>query len=371
MSKLSDICAINMGQSPDSSTYNDSGNGLPFFQGNADFGKVHPSVRVWCSDPKKTAQPNDILISVRAPIGALNIADVQCCIGRGLASLTVDHTKGDSNYVWYALESKVNYLVSMGTGSTFKAIGKNVLFDLDIPLPSLSTQKQIAANLDKATQTIDLCNAILEKLDLLVKARFVEMFGSCNESKRLEEYTELITKGASPKWQGIDYSDEGTLFVTSENVREGYLDFTKKKYLPNDINKILPRSVLKRNDILINIVNASIGRVAIYDSDELANINQAVALVRLKQNSLNLLYLLTYLNSDDAIRAYDFMKVGGDKANLSLKNIADLKIPVAPLELQNQFADFVKQIDKSKFAVQQVLAKAETLKKALMQEYFG
>lgn len=203
------------------------------------------------------------------------------------------------------------------------------------------------------------------------QSRFVEMFGGITERRKLEEYADLITKGASPKWQGIDYAEEGTLFVTSENVREGYLDFTKKKYLPNDINKILPRSVLKRNDILINIVNASIGRVAVYDSDELANINQAVALVRLKPNVLNTSFLLTFLNSDEALRAYDFMKVGGDKANLSLKNISDLLIPVANLELQNQFAAFVEQTDKSKLAVQKSLEQLETLKKSLMQKYFG
>ena len=197
------------------------------------------------------------------------------------------------------------------------------------------------------------------------------MFGNVTERRKLKEYAELITKGASPKWQGIDYADEGTLFVTSENVREGYLDFTKKKYLPNDINKILPRSVLRRNDILINIVNASIGRVAVYDSDELANINQAVALVRLKPNVLNITFLLTFLNSDEALRAYGFMKVGGDKANLSLRNISDLMIPVVDLEQQQQFANFVTQTDKLKLVVQKSLEKLETLKKSLMQEYFG
>ena len=173
MAKLSEICTINMGQSPESTTYNENGEGLPFFQGNADFGKIHPNVRVWCSAPKKIAHKNDILISVRAPIGALNIADSDCCIGRGLASLSVNNSVSVAEYIWYALESKVDYLISMGTGSTFKAIGKNILFDLDIPLPTLEIQSKIAANLDKVTHTIDLCNAILEKLDLLVKSRSV------------------------------------------------------------------------------------------------------------------------------------------------------------------------------------------------------
>ncbi|MBQ8411652.1 MAG: restriction endonuclease subunit S, partial [Ruminiclostridium sp.] len=155
MAKLSAICEINMGQSPESSSYNEVRNGLPFFQGNADFGEIHPSVRVWCTEPKKIAKCNDILISVRAPIGALNIANIECCIGRGLAALTVNDKICSREFLWYALESNVDLLVSKGTGSTFKAIGKNVLYDLEIPLPPLETQKQIAAILDKVTDLIN------------------------------------------------------------------------------------------------------------------------------------------------------------------------------------------------------------------------
>ena len=217
-------------------------------------------------------------------------------------------------------------------------------------LCSTEEQRNIVNILERIEGIIAARKCEIDKLDELIKARFVEMFGECKNKRRLEEYTELITKGASPRWQGVEYSDkeEGTLFITSENVREGYIDYSKKKYLPDVINKILPRSVLKQNDILVNIVNASIGRSAIYDSEKLANINQAVALVRVKPNMLNLTFLLAYLNSEEAIRSFDYMKVGGDKANLSLKNISDLQIPVVDLELQSQFAAFVHQVDKSK-----------------------
>lgn len=127
MPRLDDVCAITMGQSPDSSTYNKERNGLPFFQGNADFGEIHPSVRMWCSEPSKIARENDILISVRAPIGALNIANCECCIGRGLAALTVNNDICTREYLWYALSSKIDELNSKGTGSTFKAVNKSTL----------------------------------------------------------------------------------------------------------------------------------------------------------------------------------------------------------------------------------------------------
>ena len=117
--KLREICNITMGQSPASSSYNDKGRGLAFFQGNADFGEKHPCVRVWCDAPEKIAQPGDILISVRAPVGAMNIAESVCCIGRGLAALTADAKMIDRNYLWYALQSRKNELDRKSTGSTF------------------------------------------------------------------------------------------------------------------------------------------------------------------------------------------------------------------------------------------------------------
>ena len=166
-----------MGQSPSSSTYNEKGMGLPFFQGNADFGELHPSVRVWCSSPTKTANVGDILISVRAPIGAMNIADCSCCIGRGLAALTVDYKKIETKFLWYYLNYNIEELKAKGTGSTFKAINRKALEETEIPLPPLPEQRRIAAVLDKVSKLIALRKRQLDLLDEMVKARFVEMFG--------------------------------------------------------------------------------------------------------------------------------------------------------------------------------------------------
>ena len=117
---LKDVCSINMGQSPDSSSYNQDNDGIPFFQGNADFGDLYPVTRVWCNAPTKIAKPGDILISVRAPIGALNYAKEECCIGRGLAAITPDKSKASPDFIYWMLKGKNAELNSKGTGSTFK-----------------------------------------------------------------------------------------------------------------------------------------------------------------------------------------------------------------------------------------------------------
>ena len=282
----------------------------------------------------------------------------------GVKILKAKDEKANYKFLYYALSSAK--IPNTGYNRHFKW-----LKEIDIPTYSEQEEKKIVSKLDKICDLITLRKKQLLKLDQLIKFRFIELFGECDERKRLEEIATLITKGASPKWQGVDYCEEGTLFVTSENVREGYLDLSRRKYLDNKINEIQPRSMLKRNDILINIVGASIGRAAVYDCDEVANINQAVALVRVDYSQINQTYLMTFLNSPQAIEMYGKMKKGGARDNLSLQNIADLQIPVASIELQKQFATFVEQTDKSKLAIQQSLEKLETLKKALMQKYFG
>lgn len=295
----------------------------------------------------------------------IKYVDTPCFLGAdGVKLLKAKKSNANYKYLFYALSSAD--IPNTGYNRHFKW-----LKEVEIPTHTENEQNDIVAVLDKVSGLIALRKQQLQKLDELVKSRFVELFGTCAKLKRLEEYASLITKGASPKWQGVDYCEEGVLFVTSENVREGYLDFSKRKYLDDKINEIQPRSMLKRNDILINIVGASIGRAAVYNCDEIANINQAVALVRVDYSRINQTYLMTYLNSAQAIEMYGKIKKGGARDNLSLQNIADLQIPVASMELQEQFAAFVKQTDKSKLAIQQSLDKLELLKKALMQKYFG
>ncbi|CAI3214344.1 restriction endonuclease subunit S [Clostridium neonatale] len=186
----------------------------------------------------------------------------------------------------------------------------------------------------------------------------------------LKDISELITKGASPNWQGIEYVDDDTqtLFVTSENVRDGYIDLSKKKYLMDAFNEKQKRSVLNKGDFLINIVGASIGRAAQFNLNVKANINQAVALVRLKEGLINDKYLLTYLNSPKALKMYESMQVSVARANLSLQNINDLEILLPPIELQNQFANFVKQVDKLKFEMQ--MTKLNTISNIYLKEFY-
>lgn len=165
---------------------------------------------------------------------------------------------------------------------------------------------------------------------------------------RMDNLCELITKGSSPKWQGISYTDktDGILFVTSENVGSYRMILDEPKFVERKFNKIEPRSILKRNDILMNIVGASIGRTALFDSDDTANINQAVCLIRLlsQDRHLSLDYFLYFFNSPLCISYMFDKQVENARANLSMGNIARFAIPLPPFDEQLRIATKVSEL---------------------------
>lgn len=313
-----------------------------------------------------------------ATIGATSILNIEATTNQACCAF-LPNNKIKAEYLYYFFIANKEKIVSMGVGGAQPNISATILKEIKIPLSSLEKQISIVNLLDKAQELINKRKEQIEALDELVKSKFIEMFGDPITNPKnieqvyLKDLSKLITKGASPNWQGIEYVDDETqtLFVTSENVREGYIDLSKKKFLMDAFNEKQKRSVLQSGDFLINIVGASIGRAAQFNLDIKANINQAVALVRLKDGVINDKYLLTYLNSPKALKMYESMQVSVARANLSLQNINDLEILLPPIELQNQFADFVNQVDKLKFEMEKSLKELENNFNSLMQKAFS
>jgi type I restriction enzyme, S subunit len=166
---LSEIAAIQMGKSPDSSNYNDKGEGLPFFQGKAEFGKLFPTVRKWCTDPKKIAEAGDILLSVRAPVGPTNLATDRSCIGRGLAAIQA-YDPFYQKYLLYYFRNIQTWLAEQGTGTIFAAIGGDFIRKLEFPLAPLNEQKRIADKLDRLLAKVDACRERCDRIPLILNA---------------------------------------------------------------------------------------------------------------------------------------------------------------------------------------------------------
>jgi restriction endonuclease S subunit len=190
---------------------------------------------------------------------------------------------------------------------------------------------------------------------------------------KLENLAELITKGASPRWQGINYSPTGILFVTSENVGYGRMLLGSKKYVEAKFNELQKRSILKSGDLLTNIVGASIGRSAIYELEGLANINQAVALIRLHE-FVEKRYLLNVLNSPSLVDHMHVEKVDVARANLSLKDVAHFPIPLPNLAEQQEIVRRVEALFETADALearyQKAKAHVDKLKQSILAKAF-
>jgi len=180
---------------------------------------------------------------------------------------------------------------------------------------------------------------------------------------RLGEISKLITKGSSPKWQGVSYTDnpDDVLFVTSENVGSYVLLLDKKKYVEKKFNEVEPRSILEKGDFLMNIVGASIGRTAIYDIDVIANINQAVCLIRVFAELLDCKYLLHFFNSAICVSYMFDKQVDNARANLSMGNIARFVMPLPPLAEQHRIVAKVDKLMALCDALKTRLADAQTI----------
>lgn len=189
---LADTSFIQMGQSPDSRTYNEKEDGLPFFQGKAEFGKLYPKVRKWCSEPKKIAERGDVLLSIRAPVGPSNIATEKCAIGRGLASLRA-YEPLNQNYLFYFIRKLEPWLVQQGTGSTFAAISGDFVRSIEIPLAPLPEQKRIADKLDTLMARIDACRDRLDRLPSIIKLFKRSVLAVATSGRLTEEWRQSHT----------------------------------------------------------------------------------------------------------------------------------------------------------------------------------
>ena len=290
----------------------------------------------------------------------------------------------DPKYLSYAL-SAPNAIKQKGLGKTkLKVVHTNIpaLKEILIPIPSLDEQQRIVSRLDAAFAYIDELKANAEKQLSEARTLFQKALTKAMEpkvgweAKKIKDISLLITKGSSPKWQGNSYVNSGgILFVTSENVREGYLEFNPAKYVDNSFNIKQRRSILKKNDVLVNIVGASIGRAAVFDIDgENANINQAVCLIRLDKNKLLPQYLCLFLNSEHAFNQYASMIKDTARANLSLDNIGCLEIGVPSLSEQQRIVSRLDAVSthirELEEVLQKTIAECDALKQALLRKVF-
>lgn len=287
--------------------------------------------------------------------------------------------KINAKYLYYALKSQQSELMKIRSGACMPNIKKNdlgkfeIIYDTDI-----NEQFKTIKVLDTVSLMIVVCQKQLQKLDELVKSRFIELFGtlSINEQNfkvlTIESLCSLIKDGTHQTPTYTEDTINGFKFLSSKDVMSKRIDWSDIKYIPSDLHEKL-YAVVKpiRNDILMSKNGVNYGVAAVNDTDEVFDIYVSLALLRPKTDIINPVYFCSAINSPDTKRQFDGSIKGIGVPNLHLGEIKKTKILVPPLDKQIEYVSFVEQVDKSKFVVQQTLDKAQELFDSLMQKYFG
>ena len=300
--------------------------------------------------------------------------DKPCFLGAdGVKLLKAKSENANYKYLYYVLLNAK--IPNTGYNRHFKW-----LKEVDITLYKKEEQKNIVSLLDKVTELIDKRKEQLKKLDEIVKARFVELFGDPVSNSLgwktdyLKNVTSKIGSGATPKGGKESYQTEGITLIRSMNVHDGRFEYKDLAHITDEQAKQLDNVTIEENDVFINITGASVARSCIVPKHILpARVNQHVAIIRCITSVLNPVFANNmFLNQGFKGQLLDIGETGGaTRQAITKQQLETLEVILPPIELQNQFAAFVEQTDKSKLEVQKSLEKLELLKKALMQKYFG
>jgi type I restriction enzyme, S subunit len=425
--KLSDACHIELGQSPPSSTYNTDGIGLPFLQGKAEFGDLSPTIVKWCSEPKKTAEPGDVLISVRAPVGSTNLNRKKSCIGRGLAAIRPNN--GMSNlYFLYLLRYIQQELIDQATGTTFQAITGKVLREQKIPLAPTSEQYRIVTEIEKQFTRLDQAVASLRRLQgQLARYKASLLKAACNgrlvpqdpNDEPADQLLSRILADRRAQWQaanpgkkykepaGVDTAvlpdlPEGWVWATTEQLSHRIVDClhsTPKFQLSGfnciDTNSIKPGAIVfekirfvdentfhERNrrmvpqvdDVLFSREGALLGIAARVPNNLQFCLGQRMMVFRLYQG-VDAKYFETVLNSVVFKNQYKNKISGTASPHLNIRDIRNLGIPLPPLAEQQRIVEEVERrlsvVAAAEAAVAATLTRSGRLRQTILQRAFS
>ena len=285
----------------------------------------------------------------------------------------------DALYLFYFMPKALKAIEDKTPFVTVKHLSAKELNKVVIPMPSLEEQRKIAGSLQKVDELITLRKEQLTKLDRLVKSRFIELFGDVKTNKfgwekcRFGDVATKITDGEHGTVPRVEKGESYLYFMARNITKDGNIDLTETSYVPEEVHrKIYKRCNPETGDILLVCVGATIGKCTIVPKDfEEFSMARSVALIKPDRQKVNSTFLISLLKSDAIQNDISNCAHAAAQAGLYTNMIINLDAFLPPMELQDQFATFVEQTDKSKFEIQKSLEKLETLKKALMQKYFG
>lgn len=379
--RLGDIADIIAGQSPPSSSYNKNGVGIPFFQGKTDYGVINPTVRNWCTEPTKISLPDDILISVRAPVGPLNINNVKACIGRGLSAIRVKENIS-RDYVYFFLKINEKKIANLGVGSTFTAITQADLKEIKIPLLPFPSQLHIANILTKAENLIAQRKESIRLLDEYLKSTFLEMFGDPVRNEKGWEKKTIAEIGKDEK-RAIKAGPFGSQLLLSElqpegipvygidNVQKNKFIEAKPKFITEKKFLELIAFKIEEEDILITRTG-TVGRTCLAPKNiDKCIIGPNLLKISLDRSKVLPIYISIAFNyCESIVDSIKQLSPGATVAVFNTTNLKAIKLGIPPITLQTKFAHIVEKTEVLKVQYQQSLQALDNLYGSLSQRAF-
>jgi len=385
--KVGDVCTVERGGSPRpiDKFITDDPNGINWIKiGDATDSMyiTETAQKIIPEGMKKSryVQPGDFLLSNSMSFGRPYILKIDGCIHDGWLVLRDNGGVFDKRFLYYYLSSPSTYqkFKNMAVGGVVNNLNSDMVRGVTVPIPKMEEQIEIVQTLDNVSNLIFLRKQQLAKLDELVKARFVELFGDpkINPNKypvcQLSEHIAFLTSG-SRGWAQYCADDGTEWFITIRNVKDCHIETDNMQPINAPDNAEAKRTRVQEGDLLISIT-ADLGRTGVVTkeiAEHGAYINQHLTCIRLKQDVLNPLYVAYFMESSAGKEQFESKNQSAVKAGLNFNSINSLRLMVPPLEEQNAFVNFVEQVDKSKVAVQKALDEAQLLFDSLMQKYFG
>ena len=376
--KLGDYSTISMGQSPSSTSYNQTGEGMYLVQGNADikFRKTNP--RNWTTEITKQCKIGDIIMTVRAPVGAVAISKHNACIGRGVCAITTEDL--DKRFLYQYLLFLETKWTALEQGSTFTAVNGRDIRSVAIPLPLFSEQQKIAETLSTVDEKIEVIEAKIVQTHELKKGLMQQLLTrgightkfKTSELGEIPESWEVIKlgdhtssfAGGTPLRSNAKYYLNGTIpWVKSGEVNQRNIICTEEKITELAIKKSSAK-LIKPNSLLVALYGATAGNVGMLRIP--ASSNQAVLAINSNESRVTILYLYHYLK----FTTHKLLSLtqGSGQPNLSKGLIDNLKVPIPTLDEQSKIANVLTGIDEKLEILQAKKENFTTLKRGLMQQ---
>ena len=316
-----------------------------------------------------------VILSSRAPIGKVAIAGCEMYCNQGFKNLICSE-KINNKYLFWFLKGNTSFLNSLGRGATFKEISKKIVADIKINVPDLEQQKTVVKILERISSLIQLRKQEIQKLEDLIRARFVEMFGDpvCNplrwEKKTLKEVCINLNDGTHFSPESFETGEYK--YVTAKNIKMSGFDFTNITYVPEEVHRpIYERCNPELGDVLYIKDGVTTGIAMVNTLEEEFTLLSSVALLKQDRRIMNGHFLSALLNDENMYTDIRSNMGGAAITRLTIAKLNTIKVILPPIELQTQFAAFVEQTNKSKAVIQKALDKTQLLFDSLMQKYFG